>query len=150
MTLQLHIPFGGSMTLDACRESIQRAKRFFEEHFPDEPAVAITCGSWIFSPQLEDCLPETSNLIAFQRELFLVPSAAHGADGLWFVFLRRGLPDFNTWPRDTSVQRAILEYLEEGHVWGSGRMLFLLDDASRFGQQVYRSSWPPSLISSDS
>lgn len=146
MTLQLHIPFGGSMTLDACSESIQQAKKFFEKHFPNEPAVAITCGSWIFSPQLQECLPETSNLVAFQRELFLVPSAAHGADGLWFVFLKRGLPDFETWPRETSVQRAILEYLEKGHIWGAGRMFFLLDDTPRFGQQVYRSSWPPSVL----
>lgn len=150
MTLQLHIPFGGGMTLDACSESIHQAKKFFEEHFPNEPAVAITCGSWIFSPQLQECLPETSNLVAFQRELFLVPSAAHGADGLWFVFLKRGLPDFETWPRETSVQRSILEYLEKGHIWGAGRMFFLLDDAPRFGQQVYRSSWPPSVLNATS
>ena len=147
MTLELHIPFGGGMTLDACRESIEQAKTFFATHFPDEPAVAITCGSWIFSPQLQECLPESSNLVVFQRELFLVPSAAHGADGLWFVFQKRGLPDFDTWSRKTSVQRAILEYLERGHVWGAGRMFFFLDDASRFGQQTYLSSWPPSTIS---
>jgi hypothetical protein len=148
MTLQLHIPFGGGMTLETCRESIHLAKTFFQTHFPDEPAVAITCGSWIFSPQLQTCLPEMSNLVAFQRELFLVPSPAHGADGLWFVFLRRGLPDFATWPRETSVQRAILEYLEAGHIWGAGRMFYLLEDASTFGEQVYHSSWPPSVISS--
>jgi hypothetical protein len=146
MTLQLHIPFGGGMTLDACRDSIEQAKTFFEMHFPDEPAAAITCGSWIFGPQLQECLSETSNLVAFQRELFLVPSAASGADGLWFVFLRRGLPDFETWPRETSVQRAILEYLEQGHIWGAGRMFYLLDDAPSFGQQTYRSSWPPSAL----
>jgi hypothetical protein len=150
MTLQLHIPFGGGMTLDACRESIEQAKTFFEKHFPNEPAAAITCGSWIFSPQLQECLAETSNLVTFQRELFLVPSAAHGSDGLWFVFLKRGLPDFETWPRETSVQRAILEYLEQGHIWGSGRMFYLLDDAPRFGQQVYRSSWSPSALGSTS
>jgi hypothetical protein len=141
MTLQLHIPFGGGMTPDACRESIQQAKTFFEAHFPNEPAVAITCGSWIFSPQLQECLPETSNLVAFQRELFLIPNPAYGSNGLFFVFLKRGLPDFKTWPRETSVQRAILEYLEKGHIWGDGRMFFLLADAPRFGQQIYRSSW---------
>ena len=146
VTLQLHIPFGGGMTLDACRESIHQAKAFFETHFPEEPAAAITCGSWIFGPQLQECLPEISNLVAFQRELFLVPSAASGADGLWFVFLKRGLPDFETWPRETSVQRAILEYLEQGHTWGAGRMFYLLDDAPSFGQQIYRSSWPPSAL----
>ncbi len=147
MTLQLHIPFGGGMTLDACRESILRAKTFFTTHFPDEPAAAITCGSWIFGPQLQKCLSETSNLVAFQRELYLVPLATSGADGLWFVFLKRGLPDFETWPRETSVQRAILEYLEQGHIWAAGRMFYLLDDAPSFGQQVYRSAWPPSVLS---
>ena len=138
------------MTPEACRESVHLAKTFFEKHFPEEPAVAITCGSWIFSPQLQQCLPETSNLVAFQRELFLVPSAAHGADGLWFVFLKRGLPDFKTWPCETSVQRAILESLEKGHIWGAGRMFFLLDDAPRYSQQVYRSTWPPQGLDASS
>lgn len=147
-TLQMHIPFGGHMPPDACRDSVTRAKALFARHFPDEPAVAITCGSWIFSPQLQACLPDTSNLVRFQRELFLVPSPAHGSDGLWFVFLERGLPDFRTWPRKTRVQRAILDYLEQGHVWGAGRMFFLLDDVPRFGQQVYRAAWPPSALSS--
>ena len=147
MTLQMHIPSGGRMTPEACRDSVTRAKAFFARYFPDEPAVAITCGSWIFSPQLQECLPEDSNLVRFQRELYLVPSAAHGSDGLWFVFLERGLPDFRTWPRRTRVQRAILDYLEQGHFWGGGRMFFLLEDTPRFGRQVYHAAWPPSALS---
>ncbi len=143
MTLQMHIPSGGRMTPEACAESITRASELFTKHFPDDAPVAITCGSWIFSPCLEECLPGESNLIRFQRELFLVPSAATGSDGLWFVFLKNGIPDPATWPRNTSVQRAILDWIAEGNVWGAGRMLFLLDDVERFGRQVYRNAWPP-------
>ncbi|HCU36962.1 MAG TPA: hypothetical protein DGT21_16405 [Armatimonadetes bacterium] len=146
MTLQMHIPSGGRMTPEACAESILRASEFFPRHFPDDAPVAITCGSWIFSPCLEECLSAESNLVRFQRELFLVPSAASGSDGLWFVFLRQGLPDPKTWPRDTSVQRAILDWIAAGNFWGAGRMFFMLDDAPRFGQQVYRNAWPPSVV----
>ena len=141
MTLQMHIPSGGGMTPEACRESFTRAKAFFARHFPDEPAVAITSDSWIFSPLLQECLPETANLVRFQRELYLLPSPADGKNGLWFVFLQDGPPDFGAWPRDTSLQRAILDYLEDGPLWAAGRMVFLLDDVPRFGQQVYRTGW---------
>jgi len=141
MTLQMHIPDGGGMTPDACRDSITRSKAFFGRYFPDEPAVAIISDSWIFSPLLQKCLPETTNLVWFQRELYLLPSAAEGSDGLWNVFLKDGPPDFKTWPRETSLQRAILDYLEDGPLWGGGRMFFLLDDVPRFGQDVYRTGF---------
>lgn len=144
MTLQMHIPAGGAMTPEACRDSFVQARAFFAEYFPNEPAVAITCGSWIFSPLLQKCLPDDTNLVRFQHELFLVPSPANGSDGLWFVFLEHGQPDFNTWPRQTRVQRAILEYLEQGHIWGAGRMFFLLEDTARFGQEIYRKAGLPS------
>ena len=140
-TLQMHIPSGGGMTPEASRDSVTRARAFFAHHFPDEPAAAITSSSWIFSPLLQECLPETANLVRFQRELYLLPSPADGTNGLWFVFLKHGPPDFETWPRETSVQRAILDYLADGPLWGAGRMILLLEDVPRFGGQVYRTEW---------
>jgi len=46
-----------------------------------------------------------------------------------------------TAPRETSLQRAILDYLQAGNVWRAGGMFFLMDDLDRFGRQWYRSSY---------
>jgi hypothetical protein len=61
---------------------------------------------------------------------------------LWFVFLR---DDINpaTAPRDTSLQRGILDWLAKGNAWHDGGMFILTDDLDHFGTQQYRRSWSP-------
>ncbi len=94
----------------------------------------------MFSPLLEKILPPTSNLVRFERELYLHPHNSKGPAALWFVFLQEKF-DLQTAPRDTSLQRAILAYLEAGHTWRNGSMFILADDIAHFGQQHYRSKW---------
>ncbi|MDX9978987.1 MAG: acyltransferase domain-containing protein [Lentisphaeria bacterium] len=143
--LQMHIPSGGGMGPEACRDSLLEARDFFRQYCPDEPVRAITCASWIFSNLLETILPEDANLNCFLRELYLEPRPASGNDGLWFVFLQRGPIDFATAPRETSLQRRILAFLEAGGHWRHGGMFILFDDLDRYGSQVYRGGWSPDL-----
>jgi hypothetical protein len=134
--LDMHIPTGGGLTPDACRASFRRAKGFFEEHFPEVQSKAIVCESWLFNTQLQEILPEDTNLNVFQRQLYLYPAPSTGTDGLWFIFFQ---DDFDpaTAPRDTRLQRAILDYLAKGNTWRGGRMFFLLEDLPHFGTEYY-------------
>jgi len=143
--LQTHIPSGGGMGPEACRDSLLEARAFFARYCPDEPVRAVTCASWIFSNLLEQILPEDANLNCFLRELYLEPRPAAGNDGLWFVFLQRGAIDPATAPRTTSLQRRILQFLEKGGHWRHGGMIYLLDDLDRYGEQVYRRGWSADL-----
>ena len=140
--LQMHIPSGGGMSPDACRQSLLDARDFFRAHCPNENVRAVTCASWIFSNLLEQILPENANLNQFLRELYLEPRPACGSDGLWFVFLERGPINPATARRDTSLQRAILRFLEGGGRWRHGGMFLLLDDLDRYGTNIYRADWP--------
>lgn len=144
-TLDMHIPAGGGMTPERCYDSMRRAVAFFRRHFPDRPFAAITCNSWIFNTQLDGILPPSANLVAFQRELYLYPTAFHPNSGLWFLFLQDRF-DIATAPRDTTLQRAVLDFLAAGHTWRGGGMFFLTEHLDRFGTQPYRSHWPPSLL----
>jgi hypothetical protein len=144
--LQMHIPSGGGMSPDICRESLTMARDFFRSHCPDENVRAVTCASWIFSNLLEQILPEDANLNCFLRELYLEPRPASGNDGLWFVFLQQGTIDPATAPRTTSLQRRILSFLENGGRWRHGGMFYLLDDLDRFGSNVYRANWSPAEL----
>lgn len=55
-----------------------------------------------------------------------------GDDGLFFIFCR-GYDDWTQAPRETRLQRALLDLY-------CGGMVFLREDLGRFGEQVYRGS----------
>lgn len=135
--LDMHIPPGGNMTLELCRDSIREAFAFFARFFPSRPVRTVLSKSWIFNTQFEERLPD-SNLAKFMRELYLFPIASTGTDGLFFVFCREH-PDRSTAPRNTALQRAMLDILERGGALRSGGMFFLKRDLPRFGTQHYRS-----------
>lgn len=136
LVLDIHIPEGGDMAPEKCRDSLRRALEFFHHHFPYPRPVAFTCLSWIFGPQLETLLPPASNLVRFMREayLFPVPSAE---TNVWFVFLQDQF-DPATAPRDTSLRRAIYDHLAAGNLFHNGGMFLLADDLKYFGHQHYR------------
>jgi len=104
--------------------------------------VGFGCGSWILNPELEQIYSPTSNMVLWQRELYLYPFPFGGNSGLYFVFARDDV-DPATAPRDTSLRRAILDHLEAGGKMRPGGMFFLTEDFEQFGTQVYRSNWPP-------
>lgn len=136
-TLDMHIPEGGRMTLEACGDSMRRAAAFFARFFPNQLCRSVTCGSWIFNTQFERIPLSSDNLVRFQRELYLFPTPSNGRDGLWFIFLQNEV-DPRTAPRDTSLRRAVADFLATGERWRGGGMFYLLDDLPRFGTQCYR------------
>ncbi|MBN1673131.1 MAG: DUF5596 domain-containing protein [Kiritimatiellae bacterium] len=144
--LAMHIPAGGGMTLELCRQSMQAAGEFFPRYYPERTFAAIRCVSWIFNPEFPAFLPPDSNLVRFQRELHLFPVGGGGKAGLWFLFDGREDIDIKTAPRDTSLRRAFLERLEQGKNLEGGGMFYLKEDLARFGSQPYRSKWPPAVL----
>jgi hypothetical protein len=126
--LNMHIPSGGGMAPELVRESIRSAIPFFDRHYPDKPAKAIVCTSWIFSNQLSECLPPDSNILSLQRMVHLVPISSSPSAGLWFVFLVQQPFDVAKLPRDTSMRRAIADWLAAGNVFHLGGMFLLRDE----------------------
>lgn len=141
-TLEMHIPAGGGMSLARCGDSMRRAVSFFRQYFPDKPFKSISCASWIFNTQLQQLQLSSDNLARYQRELYLYPTRSSGQDGLWFIFFQNSF-DVATAPRDTSLQRAVADFIAAGNIWRGGGMFFLTEHLSEFGAQYYRSHWPP-------
>ncbi len=63
--LEMHIPRGGKLAMEACEASISQAVAFFARFFPDFSYKGITCWSWLLDDTLRNYLPETSNIIRF-------------------------------------------------------------------------------------
>jgi len=143
--LQIHIPFGEKLTPKSVGESMKEAVTFFRTYFPDASPRAFGSSSWMFSPILEQLLPSESNVVRFPSEFYLfpIPSGPHG--GLGFIF-PDGDFDPKTASRDTSLQRAILDFVASGGRWRAGGMFFLIDDVDRVGKQPYRQGWPPAEV----
>lgn len=129
------------MTPESCQASMHEALEFFPRHFPGRPFVGFACSSWILNPQLESIYRPDSNMVLWQRELYLYPTRSGVRSGLHFVFGTQDV-DLATAPRDTSLRRALLDHLTTGGVLRGGGMFMLLDDFSHYGSQVYRSAAP--------
>ncbi|MGI5499913.1 acyltransferase domain-containing protein [Lentzea sp. CA-135723] len=120
--LEVHIPGDGPMTPEACDESFRRARPFFAAHFPDERYEHGTCRSWLLDPQLAGHLPETSNIVRFQRRWTTFgPAPDCDSDVLEFVYhLPPGTGDLAKLPTETTLQRAIVSHLQSGGHWRQG------------------------------
>ncbi|MHC4887597.1 MAG: hypothetical protein ACYTGH_21170, partial [Planctomycetota bacterium] len=137
--LDLHIPSGGGMTPEACLESMTAARDYVQSHFPDSPPKAYYCNSWIFSPQLEPIIPN-SNLVDLMRRVYLFPlPSGVRYPGLGFIYARE-YEDWRTAPRETSLQKGLLDLVDRNIPTQVGGMFLLLDD---LGAELdhYRKGW---------
>ncbi|MFF4654080.1 acyltransferase domain-containing protein [Streptomyces sp. NPDC001381] len=117
--LNLHVPdFMGPLSPEAVDRSLALARDFFARHYPDEPYTVATCGSWLLDPQLKRYLPEDSNIVRFQERFRLsrLPAEPEDTVPLRFVFGTTGIP-LDRLPRDTPLQRAVVDHLREGGNW---------------------------------
>ena len=144
----VHIPSGGQMSLASCQQSMRHALDFFARHYPTQSPSAFACSSWILNPQLAHIYRDDSNMVLWQRELYLYPIPSGDRSGLRFIFGRDDI-DIATAPRDTSLRRALLDHLQAGGRLINGGMFFLCEDFESFGSQVYQRYWRASAASLD-
>lgn len=125
--LGIHIPaFSGPLSVRSCGAAIDRAREFFPRYFPDEKYRIATCHSWLLDEQLAEYLPAGSNILRFQERFrtAYIPEDADD-DAMLFVFGRPDAP-LDTLPRDTTVQRAIIDHQLGGRHWHGGAGWFEL------------------------
>jgi len=121
-TLSVHIPaFSGPITPRVCDESFERAGEFFTRYFPEEPYATAVCHSWLMDAELREYLPDSSNIIQFQKRFRLAYRSDDANDDgpLSFVF-GRTTRDLDGLPRETTLQRAIVDHIRAGRHWHDG------------------------------
>lgn len=137
--LDIHIPRGKMLSPDECRESITNAYHFFGRQHPGVKIAAGFCHTWFFTPQLQKILPQTSSIVQFQREFYLFPHPG-GPDFLWtFVFGGKYTTPESA-PRDTSLRRAVLDWMNQGkELFDLPGVMF--HPAEMWGTQPYMKRW---------
>lgn len=111
--LSVHIPNKGALTKEACEASYKRAQAVFRACYPEFEFKAFHCHSWMLDPQLHKFLPESSNILAFQRKFTQYAGQTEGKDVFNFVF-KLQFKEYNDMPEDTSLQRGLKKHYLDG------------------------------------
>ena len=128
--LLIHIPGGGGMTMEICKETFLEAKAFFNRYFPERPIASFGCISWIFNPAWREYIPE-SNVSKLQKSVISFPTSSVRTNGLYFVFARDD-GDPSTYPADNSMRRAMIRAWNEKGTLRSAGMLLPFDEIDNF------------------
>ena len=112
--LAIHIPVGSKLTEDACLKSMEDAKVFFSEYFPDYHYRYFTCFSWLLDRNLEKILKEGSNILKFGR-LFDYVFDVKKDDAIEFTFpLGTTRENIKNAEAKSSLHRNLKEYVLSG------------------------------------
>lgn len=116
--LNVHIPSGEPLRMEACRESFKKAEVFFGEEYQ-----VYVCDSWLLSPHLKEILPDTSNIIRFQN-LFEVTRVGYEYPQAEQRIFGEVLEDKGRYPEDTFLRKKAKEYVHSGKDLGIGAGFF--------------------------
>lgn len=124
-----HIPSTGKLTPELCMDSFQRAYAFFKEEL-NGPIIPIVCHSWLlFPPYLEKVFPEGSNLEKFARLFDVIATISSGDVFIdcTSIFLKPYNGSTAGFPRDNTLRRNFIDYIEAGNTFGYGYGVILYD-----------------------
>ena len=115
--LGLHIPPFGRMSPEQIDKTIEEAKIFAKEHFPDYPYKAFTCSSWLMDPQLDEILEADSNIVKFRQRFHSLARKSNGTAVFNFIFNKPNMNfEIKDLPEETKLQRALKKQYVEGKV----------------------------------
>ena len=128
----LHIPSSGKLTVELCMDSLQRAYEFLKKDLKNN-ILPVVCNSWLlFPPYVEQVFGEGSNLKAFAQMFDVMEEIPRETfeDG-WRLFGAAHTEPVSRLPRDTTLQRNMVRYIENGGGLGFGYGVLLYDGEKR-------------------
>lgn len=132
--LEIHIPRDTAFNMESIKDTYSKAKEFYATYFPEVKYKGMVCHTWLFTPQLREMLPPSSNIIKFQQQFYLYPTAG-SVRFLWnFVF--NELTEVKDAKPDTSLRKQVLSYVEEDKEIFDMNGIFL-DLCGEFGNVAY-------------
>lgn len=135
--LALHVPSGPGYTPERLKSSMAMAVEFYERYFPELDIKGFWSESWLYDSRLSLVLDaEKSNIVRVQRQMYTYP--IQEGDGMLRleVFGDRGA-DPSGARLETSLQKAIAEYMSTGARFNTLSMVVLKEEVGRIGEMPY-------------
>lgn len=115
--IEVHIPEGEPLLLDACKASLKNAQAFFRTYFPAYEYEYYTCHSWLLDKSLLSIMDKNSNIALFQT-LFQLRQNDVSDALLKYIFrwdaTRKNLHDF---PANSSLAKKVKRAIEDGQIF---------------------------------
>ena len=118
--LTIHIPSDADFSPASIDASLAAADEMFKACFPEYKSAFFMCDSWLLSPTLQKLLPETSNIVKFQKRFDMYRVNDEKNACMNWVFQCGNDVDYATLPEKTSLQRNIKAHLLGGGIVGTG------------------------------
>ncbi len=120
--LGIHIPESGGLDPETVHASLELARPFFSRHFPAQPVRIADCASWLLDPYVASHLDPDSNIVQFANRFTPYGHPLDTpTDALYFTFrTRSSVTELASLPRRTSLQRMVLERIDDGGCWQLG------------------------------
>lgn len=138
--LDVHIATGSKLSHGACGSSFKSAVEFYKKYFPEITFDGFMCTSWLLDPQFQTILPLDSNIVRFQRELYLYPVKSDDAQTFERVF-GSNPENKNMLKAESSMQKAILDYINKGNHMHYSGMFLLKEDLNYWGEAFYQENY---------
>ena len=120
IAVAIHIPSTGPLIKEQVRESMKDATNFFKSSFSNGK-VLFVCPSWLLFPGHYKMISEKSGIRQFMEEFKIIHVDMDDTKRvLWRIFGTKDTQDLEELPRDTSLQRAYVDWLKEGRPIGDG------------------------------
>ena len=119
--INIHIPSGSPLTMDACMDAFRRAYAFFV--YTD--IMPIFCHSWLLFPPYRNLYKTGSNLAEF-FDLFTIVRSHNSKtfDDIWRVFDTENIDEINP---HTSFQKNMLDYMKKTPIFGTSEAIALFN-----------------------
>lgn len=119
--LNVHIPSHDPLTEEACEEAYKKAREIFARCYPGFKFKAFCCFSWMLEKRLKLIMGGDTNITRFADKFTAFPTLSEEDGVLQFLFHTKKKPPFSALPENTSMQRAVKEYLcGGGHFYEKG------------------------------
>ena len=111
--INIHIPQGEALSWEACKKSIETAKKFWDGD------RSYVFHSWLLYPELDQVLGEKSNIREFRKHFKVLQVDYKEREAEWRIF-GKVLKNVIEYPENSSLQKKVKEYLLSGRVLGNG------------------------------
>ena len=118
-TLAMHIPSDAILEPEKLNASVEKARAFMKEFYPEWAGAPITLHSWLLSHELASLLPEDSRILRFQRAFAPTEEQEDCLAAVlqWVYALppqERSRESLSSLPEDTSLRRSMKAFLLSG------------------------------------
>lgn len=111
--INIHIEKHTDLSNDVVESSIQQAKQFFTEIFPNYKFEGFVTRTWLIYPGIVSLLKPTSNIYKFSQRFEIIATNQATYQALSRVYGTEDLETIKKLPKNTSLERSIYQNLDK-------------------------------------